>query len=255
MEQSDSIIKKHSNPVKPLILHKKTISIVVALGVTLLIAAVLLWIQGEVDQWLLFSHDILRSIEPIAMAGKLASKYGMAIIVLTYLIYLLVAFKKENLGDSPQVILLVFLMFGIVGLGGDLLKEIINRPRPFVQFAGEYIAFSNAGTPAFPSGHATKSMALALPFLVLIPARDKWHLGVKILLTALAVGVSYSRVLLGAHYVSDVLAGIGLSMVCIPFVILLGNKILGNMNREKLNKAVRIWAFILLGLIIFLVAL
>ena len=50
-------------------------------------------------------------------------------------------------------------------------------------------------------------MALALPFLLLITAKDNWHRGVKILLAIIAFGVCYSRVLLGAHYVSDVLAG------------------------------------------------
>ncbi len=86
---------------------------------------------------------------------------------------------------------------------------------------------------------------MALPFLVLMPARDKWHTGVKIILAGLALSVSYSRVLLGAYYISDVLAGIGLSMICLPLVTLVSNKILGNLNREKLNKAVRIWALIL----------
>jgi undecaprenyl-diphosphatase len=136
------------------------------------------------------------------------------------------------------------------------LKEIINRPRPFVAYAGEINALSKADTPAFPSGHATKSVALALPFLLLVAARDKWHKGVKILLAAIALSVCYSRVLLGAHYVSDVLAGIGMALICFPLVILWTNKILVRIMKKKaLDSAIKVWAVILLGLMAILAVL
>ena len=253
MEITRTITERTSQRLEPLIINKYITFILVSIGISLLGIAVFLWIQGEYDQWFLFSHDALRSIKSIATAGKVASKYGMPIILLIYLIYLMLAFNNEKLRVAYKITILVFLMFGLVGLGGDLLKEIIGRPRPFVTYVGEYIAFSDAGTPAFPSGHATKSMALALPFLVLIPVRDKWHIALKILLAVVALSVSYSRVLLGAHYVSDVLAGIGLSMICLPIVTHLTNKVLEKMNKERLDMAVKIWAVILFGLMVFLV--
>ena len=76
-------------------------------------------------------------------------------------------------------------MFGLAGVGGDILKVVFDRPRPFVEYAGEITTFSKAKTPAFPSGHATKSMALAMPFMLLIVAKDTWHQGVKILLASI----------------------------------------------------------------------
>jgi membrane-associated phospholipid phosphatase len=96
-------------------------------------------------------------------------------------------------------------------------------------------------------------MALALPFLLLIAAKDNWQKGVKILLAIIALGVCYSRVLLGAHYVSDVLAGIGMALICFPLVTLLNNKILSVMTKERLNFVIKVWAVVLLGLMIFLV--
>jgi membrane-associated phospholipid phosphatase len=98
-------------------------------------------------------------------------------------------------------------------------------------------------------------MALALPFLLLITAKDNWHKGLKILLALIVFGVCYSRVLLGAHYVSDVLAGVGMALTWLPLVALLTNRILSNMAKERLNFAVRVWAVILLGLMIVLVVL
>jgi len=87
----------------------------------------------------------------------------MSVIVLVYLLYFLVAFRHESLRDACGIYLLVLLMFGIAGMGGDLLKEVFNRPRPFVEYAGEINALSTAGMASFPSGHATKSVALACP--------------------------------------------------------------------------------------------
>jgi len=215
-------------------------------------SAFFLWRQGELDKWLLISHNGLRTNELVVGVAQVASRYGMQFIVLVYLLYLLFAFKYEKLRDAYRIYLLVFLLFGLAGIGGDIVKEIFDRPRPFVEYAGEINALSNAETPAFPSGHATKSVALALPFLLFIAAKDNWHKGVKILLAMVVLGVCYSRVLLGAHYVSDVLAGVGMALICLPLVTLLNNKILSMMPRERLDSVIKVWAVILLGLMIYL---
>jgi membrane-associated phospholipid phosphatase len=196
MEGLKSISERDIPGVKPLALSRQTISTIVVIAIVLWSSAFFLWRQVELDKWLLISHNGLRTNELVVSVAQVATKYGMSIIVLVYLLYLLFAFKYEKLRDAYRIYLLVFLMFGFAGIGGDILKEIVDRPRPFVEYAGEINALSNAETPAFPSGHATKSMALALPFLLLIAAKDNWHKGVKILLAIIAFGVCYSRVLL-----------------------------------------------------------
>jgi len=241
--------------VKPLALSRQIIVIVVVTAMVLWSIAFLLWGQAEIDKWLLISQNGLRANELVVSVAQVATKYGMSLIVLVYLLYLLFAFRYEKLRDAYRIYLLVLLMFGLAGIGGDILKEILNRPRPFVEYAGEINALSHAPTPAFPSGHATKSTALALPFLLLIAAKDNWHTGVKILLAIIVLGVCYSRVLLGAHYVSDVLEGASMELVCFPLVTFLGNKILSNMTNDRLNVAIKVWAVISLGLMIFLVVL
>lgn len=252
MEKSKSISERDISSVEPIALNRQTISTIVVIAIVLWSSAFFLWIQVELDKWLLISHNGLRTNELVVSVAQVATKYGMAIIVLIYLLYLLFAFKYEKLRDAYRIYLLVFFMFGFAGIGGDILKEIFDRPRPFIEYAGEINALSNAETPAFPSGHATKSMALALPFLLLIAAKDNWHKAVKILLAIIAFGVCYSRVLLGAHYVSDVLAGVGMALICFPLVTLLNNKILSIMTKKRLNFAIKVWAVILLGLMIFL---
>jgi len=236
-------------------LSRQMVLMTAAGAVVLWSVALLLWWQAGLDRWLLVSQDGPRSNELVVSIAQAATRYGMPSIVLVYLLYLVFALRYEGLRDAYRVYLLVLLMFGFAAIGGSILKEVLKRPRPFVEYAGEINAFSDAQTAAFPSGHATKSIALALPFLLFITAKDNAHQATKILLAIMALAVCASRVLLGAHYLSDVLAGIGMALISVPLVTRLTSKILSHMTTERLNVAIKIWAVVLLGLMIYLVVL
>ena len=82
-----------------------------------------------------------------------------------------------------------------------VLKYSINRDRPFVTYP--YIEkMADAGSPSFPSGHTTDAFATATSLSLAFP---KWYVIAPSFLWASAVG--YSRMHLGVHYPSDVLAG------------------------------------------------
>lgn len=255
MEGSEHVAERDMRGVKLLASSRRTIVTIVLVAIVFWSVGFLLWRQAALDKWLLISLNGLRANALVVGVAQAASRYGMSLIVLVYLLYLLFAFKHEKLRDAYRIYLLVLLMFGLAGIGGDILKEIFDRPRPFVEYAGEINALSHAATPAFPSGHATKSAALALPFLLLIAAGDNWHKGVKALLAMIVFAVCCSRVLLGAHYVSDVLAGVGMALICFPLVTPLNNRILSKMTQERLNLAIRVWAVVLLGLMLYVATL
>lgn len=95
------------------------------------------------------------------------------------------------------------------------IKFIIKRSRP----AGDWGAiYRNSDPHSFPSGHATRAAMLAVLFwgLQLYP--------LAILITIWVFLVSFARVILGVHYLSDIVAGwilgvlLGLSMLWLqPF--------------------------------------
>ena len=98
----------------------------------------------------------------------------------------------------------VFVAVGLPGLAANLLKRLIGRARP--QFADSLATFaarplaSDWQFQSFPSGHATTIFALAFAIGFLSP---RWFWPSLLV----AVAVALSRVPIGMHYPSDVVAG------------------------------------------------
>lgn len=81
------------------------------------------------------------------------------------------------------------------------LKYTIKRPRPFVTYP-DIVKLTDAGSPSFPSGHTSFAFSTATSLSLAFP---KWYVIAPSILWASSVG--YSRMHLGVHYPSDVLAG------------------------------------------------
>lgn len=81
------------------------------------------------------------------------------------------------------------------------LKYTINRERPFVRYP-DIVKKTGAGDPSFPSGHTSAAFSAATSMSLSYP---KWYVVVPSYTWAGMIG--YSRMRLGAHYPSDVLAG------------------------------------------------
>jgi membrane-associated phospholipid phosphatase len=84
----------------------------------------------------------------------------------------------------------------------EILKPIVHRTRPGDAYPNEIFPNSPTHGSSFPSGHTTLAFATATTIAL---EYKKWYITVPAYLWAGSVG--YSRMYLGKHYPTDVLAG------------------------------------------------
>jgi len=227
-----------------------------ALGAVFWIIGLILWARGGVDEAVLFYYNPMRiAMDPIVVLSRWLSSNGMATITTIFVVYLLASRKIKSLDAPIPVYFYTICSFGLSGIAGDLLKGFLGRPRPAATYGSEILALSQSLSPAIPSGHATKSIALVLPFILLVRHSKDLDKGIKVVLGLIAGGVCLSRIVLGAHYVSDVLAGIGTALIGLPLSMMFANMPLRKAKQEQLTELSYVWGFLLIFLTLLFMVL
>ena len=144
--------------------------------------------------------------------------------------------------------------FAFGSIAGDLLKEVIGRSRPVMELTGKIMLSDLSDTSSFPSGHATKSMGLALPFVIVASNKDTITKIFKIIVLLFATLVCYSRIALQKHFLSDVLAGIAIALFFVFVALWIVNFIYKrrSIDEKKLSDLNKRLGFIFTGLAILL---
>ncbi|MBD1380220.1 phosphatase PAP2 family protein [Metabacillus arenae] len=95
------------------------------------------------------------------------------------------------------------------------VKKLYPRKRPYIALIETKVLENPLQDHSFPSGHTTAIFSVIIPFLLFMPA-------LSYILLPLAVSVGISRMYLGLHYPSDVLAGclLGTSSGLLTFMMI-----------------------------------
>lgn len=130
----------------------------------------------------------------ISWLGTGDAVFGLALVII-------ILGKKEQ--KRYGVILLAGLTLTYYSV--DFLKDFFGRPRPYMVLADVHLLETATKSLSMPSGHATTVFMAATVLSGLIDRRAVWF--------SIASLVGFSRVCVGAHYVSDVLAGAALGIL------------------------------------------
>lgn len=148
---------------------------------------------------------------------KIVTNFGGAIILGLITILILILIKNKKIGLSVLINLCSVTVLNLI------LKSILQRPRP-----NEYRIINETGY-SFPSGHSMISMAFYgfIIYLIYKNIKNKYLKWISIiLLSILILMIGFSRIYLGVHYVSDVLAGFLFSISYLIVYIKIINKCL-----------------------------
>lgn len=145
---------------------------------------------------------------------------GTSLLVLLVLVVGVIAWRRDR--TWAPLCYLAIMILGIV-LGNNLLKMLVDRERPTV------MRLTGHSGSSFPSGHSAAAAAalLALALVLARRARPRVRGIVAATAIALAVGVAATRVLLGVHWLTDVVAGLAMGWTWFLLVtIVFGGRLL-----------------------------
>lgn len=131
---------------------------------------------------------------------KGATFFGSTGLIIVALLASLTLFAKRHLRPAAWFLILV----GSGAAANAILKKLVARPRPTLAPLIRETDFS------FPSGHAMDSLivygAIAFLLMQLMPKSQYRLLAATMAVLIIAV-IGFSRIYLGVHFPSDVLAG------------------------------------------------
>ncbi len=123
---------------------------------------------------------------------------------------LLIAWLRSR-RDWMRVLCAMMIAASLAGLSADFLRGVTGRTRPYthapqgwygVRRDSQWLVFQHAYN-SFPSGHTTTAVAFALPLFF-------WRRRLGLAAFLFIAAVAWARVYVGAHHISDVVAGAAL---------------------------------------------
>jgi undecaprenyl-diphosphatase len=206
-------------PLRPLrrtraVIVVSVIVVVLVIVVGLIVAHSSGWASHELTvlQWLSAHHTVALSAVALGIAWLFSPPIASIITLLGGVAVLAVT------RSIPRVVTF-WVLVGISYLGSEVIKQLVRRARPDSSTFANPLA--NEHSFSFPSGHTCFAAALGIAIIFL--ARD--HRVRRIIaMSAVSVAVvvvAWSRLYLGVHYPTDVLASMVYTLAASAFVLAL----------------------------------
>ncbi|MDD2971251.1 MAG: phosphatase PAP2 family protein [Lachnospiraceae bacterium] len=156
---------------------------------------------------LLWIQDVVRTpfLDPIFIVITKLGNGGAVWIILS--VVLLLNRKTRKIGMMSMMALA-----GSFLINNLILKNIVERVRPYEVITNLHLLVNRAKDFSFPSGHTGSSFAAAFIFYQELPGKY----GIPAMILAGLMGIS--RLYIGIHYPSDVLAGVVTGIAIAVFV-------------------------------------
>ncbi|MBE5952697.1 MAG: phosphatase PAP2 family protein [Lachnospiraceae bacterium] len=177
-------------------------------------ASVLLWIQENMRTDLMTT--IMKAITRLGDGGCLWIVLAIVLLVLN---------KTRKVGAASALALII--TFVTVNLG---IKNAVARIRPYEVIDGLTNLVGKQSDFSFPSGHSAHAFAVGVVILIMMPKK----IGVPIF--AISILMAFSRLYVGVHYPTDVIAGVVLGTIIAFLSVTIINKICQLWNKR--NKAI-----------------
>lgn len=164
----------------------------------------LLWIQ---------EHIRCDFLTPVMKFFTYLGNGGMFAIALALILLILPKTRRDGLVCACSLLVNALIV-------NVALKNIIDRIRPYERIQDLKLLIGVQSDSSFPSGHSAACFSVAVVLLIRV---DK-KLSIPVLLVSTVI--AFSRLYVGVHYPSDVLAGIGVGTLVACLSCLLARKYL-----------------------------
>jgi membrane-associated phospholipid phosphatase len=229
--------RTQKSPYKHLDLREKTLGVYVTLGalVGFVALSVFCWIAGEVmnrEAIVRFDHVLTETIRQSAAPWEIqifrfvttfGSFYVLAPMIIGIGVMLLLLRRRVSL-----VGWIVAVLGGVIA--NVELKSVFERPRP--EPLPPFI--DNLTSWSFPSGHAMDSLIIygMLTYLSIPLTKGRWRKALVLTSVGVVLSIGFSRLYLGVHYFSDIIAGYAAGIFWLNLCIV-GTEILRHARSSK----------------------
>lgn len=144
----------------------------------------------------------------------LGSFYALAVLALVGVLLIWFVMKNRRMSAFYAI------TFASVCIANFVVKQIVRRIRPEHLMIIEETGFS------FPSGHAMMTFgffAILIHFVLKTLKNKPLKITLISMFSLLIVGIGFSRIYLGVHYLTDIIAGFLISFVIVAVCLIIYN--------------------------------